>query len=61
MSARSPAMLSAAKFVAEHKLTVASNMIALFIFTRFLCTPTHVQLYPSSNFALRRRLPKQAF
>ena len=36
-------------------------MIAFSIFTRFWCTPTHIQSKPSSNFALTHGLPKLVY
>jgi len=51
-------MLLSTNIVFEQGVIVAVVVIALFIFTRFWCTPTHVQSKRSSGFALRHRLPK---
>jgi len=53
-------MLFADNIAVDHEVIVAAIVIALFIFTRFWCTPTHVQSKSSSNFSLRHRLPKSA-
>jgi len=45
-------MLFAADIAVEQDLTVGAITIAIFIFTRFSCTTTHVRSKPSSNFAL---------
>jgi len=45
-------MLFSVKTAVEQGV-VTAIMIALFIFPRFWCTPTHVQSKPSSDFALR--------
>ena len=42
----------------EQEVIVTVIMIAFSIFTRFWCTPTHIQSKPSSNFALGHGLPK---
>jgi len=47
-----------ANIAVEQGVIVAVILIALFIFTHFWCTPTHVQSKPSSDFAPRHRLPK---
>jgi len=47
-----------ANIAVEQGVIVAAIAIALFVFTRFWCTPAHVQSEPSSNFALRHPLPK---
>jgi len=43
----------AANIAVEQKVTVTGIKIALFIFTCFWCSPTHVQSKPSSKFPLR--------
>jgi len=50
-------MLFSADIAVEQGVIV----IALLIFTRFWCTPTHFQSKSSSNFALRHRLLKQVY
>jgi len=52
-------MLLSANMASEQGVIVAAIVIAPFIFTRFWCTPTHVQCAPthvqskpSSDFAL---------
>jgi len=45
----------------EQEVIVTVIMIAFSIFTRFWCTPTHIQSKPSSNFALRYGLPKLVY
>ena len=47
-----------ANIAVEQRVIVVVIMIALLIFTRFWCTPPHVQSKPSSDFALRHGLPK---
>jgi len=42
----------------EQEMIVTVIMTAFSMFTRFWWTPTHLQSKPSSNFALRHRLPK---
>jgi len=42
-------MLFAANIAVEPKVIVAAIMIAMFIFTRFACTPTYVRSKPSSD------------
>jgi len=54
-------MLYSANVSAEQGVVLAVIVIALFIFTRFSCTPTHVQSKPSSDFALRHRLTKYVY
>jgi len=51
-------MLFSANITVEQAVIVAVIMIALFIFTLLRCTKTQVQSNPSSEFALRHRLPK---
>jgi len=46
-------MLLAAYISVEQEAIVRAITISLFIFTRFWCSPTHVQSTPSSKFALR--------
>jgi len=51
-------MLFSANIAVEQGVIVAVIMIALFIFTLLRFTETRVQSNPSSEFALRYRLPK---
>jgi len=51
-------MFFAAYIAVEQEVIVTVIMIPFSIFTRFWCTPTHIQSKPSSNFALRHGLPK---
>jgi len=51
-------MLFSANITVEQAVIVAVIMIALFIFTLLRCTKTQVKSNPSSEFALRHRLPK---
>jgi len=54
-------MLFAAYIPTEQEVIVIVIMIAFSIFTRFWCTPTHMQSQPSSNFALRHGLTKLVY
>jgi len=45
-------MLLSANIVVEQGVIMAVEVIALFIYTRFWCTPTQVKAKPSSGFAL---------
>jgi len=51
-------MLFAVNITVEQGVIVAVIVIALFVFTRLWCTPTHVQSKSSSDFGQRHRLPK---
>jgi len=51
-------MLSAVNITVEQEVIVAGIKIALFRFTRFWCTQTHVQSKPSREFALTFWPPK---
>jgi len=53
-------MLLAADIAVDQEPFV-TVMIAIFVFTCFWCTPTHVKSKPSSGFALRNRLPKLVY
>jgi len=54
-------MLFAAYIAVEQEVIVTVIKIACSVFTRFWCTPTHIQSKPSSNFALRHGLPKLVY
>jgi len=54
-------MLFAAYIPIEQEVIVTVIMIAFSIFTRFWCTPTHIQSEPSSSFALRHGLSKLVY
>jgi len=51
-------MLFSANIAVEQGVIMTTIVIALFVFTRFWCTPTHVQSKPSCSLSLRHRLPK---
>jgi len=54
-------MLFAVYIPVDQEVIVTVIMIAFSIFTRFWCTPTHIQSKPNSNFALRHGLPKSVY
>jgi len=54
-------MFFSANLAFEQEIVVVAITIAIFIFTRFWYTPTHVQSKSSSDFALWQPLLKHAF